>query len=202
MNSSTAPTILVQTLSNRLIRYDNQLKGFWAMIRQQHDQRRQPWWLPLVSLGLGVVNFAHLAILHGKVDTLASAVSKITHRVDLLTNFMSRNAGLIQKLIVSDTEFLSLATTLARENIETRWTVNALMVAQTANQDIMEIIVALLAMTKHQLPMHLINLKRLTEEFEKFILKVKKENLTPIDSSPAQLLANRLVLRHLVRTQQ
>ena len=55
MNSTTAPKLLLQTLSDRLSRYDKQLKGFWAMIRQQHDRRRPTRWLPLVSLGLGVV---------------------------------------------------------------------------------------------------------------------------------------------------
>ena len=73
----------------------------------------------LSVVGTWSCHFAHLAILHGKVDTLATAVSKTTHRVDILTNLMTKNANLIQKMMTADLEFSRLVTALAVENVET-----------------------------------------------------------------------------------
>ena len=151
---------------------------------------RQKRWIPFLSLGLGVANAVHLAILDGFVGKLDHDVQKTMMKVDKLTKIASVNAEHIVKIAG---EIQELENAISRTNKFTYATtvgVSLIATMQTAVQHLRRVSSGLQCLMNHQLPMEYFNMKQVEKSFDDYKDYVSPQNLEPVNLSPLQLFQN------------
>ena len=153
--------------------------------------RRRKRWIPFISLGLGIANSIHLAILDSTISSISSKVDATVYRVNQLTNVVQSNARHVNAIAK---EIDSLAKIVQQQNTET---VKALTLSMTATNVLTAINIAqnhvdiiftgVKELIKQKLPPEFFSYHDLKSTFVKFQDKVALQGLEPISHIAAQI---------------
>ena len=178
------------TLTRRLARYRRRMRGFFKLIQRGEPKVRDARWLPLLSLGIGVANSAHLIVLHGEVHTLSKEVRDTIFRVNELTGAIAQNAEAVDNLVTIDSQLIQGLGEVSDHVHANRLSISALAVSILAVKDALELTMAIQTLARHRLPHHLLEPEVLEQAFRGFEEQVAKQGLKPVSESAAQLFMN------------
>ena len=114
---------------------------------------RQKRWIPFLSLGLGVANAVHLAILDGLVGELDSDVQKTMMKVDELTKITTVNADHILQVVRSLERIENQIASTNKFTYAVSVGVSLIATMQTAIQHLKRVSSGLQCLMDHRLPM-------------------------------------------------
>ena len=150
-------------------------------------QKRQ---LPFLSLGLGVMNTIHLAVLDGVVAGLGEDVQKTMMRVDNLAKISAATAESVVTLLDEQKKIIETATHTSQTVAATLLSVSMLSAMQQAIRHLQTVANGIQALLDFRLPLSYFDLDEVKATFDKYVTLVRPQNLEPINLSFLQLFQN------------
>jgi len=182
---------LSKATHSRLLKYRRRIVSFFKATERKNQEITRPTrFLPLAAMGLGIVNFAQLLVLHGEMSNVNRAVSTTVHRVDQLTRAVSTNTETLSQIIQLDSKVIADLIKVENETRALRLSNSVLGLTAVAFQDVVELTIALITLSQHKLPFHLFDLEILTSLFDEYAATLAQSDLQPVDPSASQLLNN------------
>jgi len=152
---------------------------------------RQKRWIPFLSLGLGVFNAVHLAVLDGLVGKLDDDVQKTMMRVNELAKITSVNSDHIVQIAQSIDRMANQIGLTNKHIYAVSVGVALIATMQTAVQHLRRVSSGLESLMDHRLPMDYFDMKHVQKAFDDYKDYVSPQNLEPVNLSPLQLFQNK-----------
>ena len=146
--------------------------------------------LPFLSLGLGVLNSVHLAVLDGAVAGLGSDVQKTMMRVNDLSKISAANTEMVTTLLKEQEEMLETIASNSKIAAATLLSVSMLSAMEQGIRHLQTVSNGLQALLDFRLPLSYFDLDKVKKEFAKYVTHVQPQNLEPVNLSFLQLFQN------------
>ena len=150
-------------------------------------QKRQ---IPFLSLGLGVLNSVHLAVLDGAVAGLGSDVQRTMMRVNDLAKISAANAQSVIDLAKEQAKIIADVSSNSKITAATLLSISMLSAMQQGIRHLQTVSNGIQALLDFRLPLSYFDLDEVQRTFDKYVVHVQPQNLEPVNLSFLQLFQN------------
>ena len=182
-------TSALELLTRQLPRYHPGSSDYDQRGTAVHDSKlqRQKRALGFFSLGLGIWNAVHLAVLDGVVGTLGTDVANTMSRVNQISGIVGTNSKAIAKLAIAQDKILN-SVAITNRYLKATISSNALLSAiEEAKNQMTTILRGLESLLSNRLPLDLMNIVDVNDAFNQYRDQLARQGLEPIILSSLQL---------------